>query len=265
MVDALLVQQRAEALARLGSRAVQRRRLAAECGDGPRGVDAAASGLDPLRLAPELDLRDELGDRCADVERRIESQGDDRDAAKLSGDLTKRQPRALKALTQMATTTTATPFQTLIEAHARSVAAFLRGMLPPDDVDDALQETMLAALRAYPGFDGRNPRAWLLTIARHKAIDEHRARSRRPETLVEPDAVAAARPEDDGRDPELWARVAALPPKQRAAVVLRFALDLRYREIGAALDCSEAAARRSVHEAVRTLRAAESTDEEATT
>lgn len=147
------------------------------------------------------------------------------------------------------------PFQALIEAHAGAVHAFLRGMLPPDVVDDAVQETMLAALRAYPRFDGSNPRAWLLTIARRKAIDEHRARTRRPEALAEPDQLAAAG-QPDGGDPELWGRVAALPPKQRAAVVLRFALDLRYREVGAAMGCSEAAARRSVHEAVRSLRAA---------
>jgi RNA polymerase sigma factor (sigma-70 family) len=161
----------------------------------------------------------------------------------------------------MATTVTSTPFQALIEAHARSVAVFLRGMLPPEDVDDALQETMLAALRAFGGFDGRNPRAWLLTIARRKAIDEHRARARRPGELADPDAIAASGADADGGDPELWSRVAALPPKQRAAIVLRFALDLRYREVGTALDCSEAAARRSVHEAVRTLRAAYPTEE----
>ncbi|HEX2387957.1 MAG TPA: RNA polymerase sigma factor [Solirubrobacterales bacterium] len=155
----------------------------------------------------------------------------------------------------MAKPDSAIPFQALIDAHARSVAAFLRGMLPPDDVDDVLQETMIAALRAYPSFDGTSPRAWLLTIARHKAIDEHRARARRPEALVEPDAVPAQGSHGHGDD-ELWARVAVLPPKQRAAVVLRFVLDLRYREVAAALDCSEAAARRSVHEAMRSLRAA---------
>jgi RNA polymerase sigma factor (sigma-70 family) len=146
------------------------------------------------------------------------------------------------------------PFQALIDAHAGAVAAFLRGMLPAADVDDALQETMVSALRAYASFDGRNPRAWLLTIARRKAIDEHRARSRRPASLAEPEAVPSPAAEGDGYDPVLWARVAGLPPKQRAAVVLRFALDLRYREVGEALDCSEAAARRNVHEAVRTLR-----------
>jgi DNA-directed RNA polymerase specialized sigma24 family protein len=38
-------------------------------------------------------------------------------------------------------------------------------------------------------------------------------------------------------------------------VVLRFAVDLRYREIGDALDCSEEAARRRVHDGLRSLRA----------
>ena len=46
----------------------------------------------------------------------------------------------------------------------------------------------------------------------------------------------------------LWAEVAGLPEKQRAALVLRYALDLRHREIGEVLGCSEAAARRNVHE-----------------
>jgi len=92
-----------------------------------------------------------------------------------------------------------------------------------------------------------------LTIARRKAVDEHRARARRPGPLTAPDDLAAAKPAED-RDPELWGRVAALPPKQRAAIVLRFAVDLRYRDVAAALGCSEEAARRSVHEGVRRLR-----------
>ncbi len=145
------------------------------------------------------------------------------------------------------------PFETVVQAHAPAVARFLRGMLGPHDAEDALQETFVAALRAYPRFDGANPRAWLLTIARRKAIDEHRASGRRPGELVEPDEVAGpAAP--GGVDEGLWRFVAALPPKQRAAVVLRFALDLRYREIGVALDCSEEAARRNVHEAMENLR-----------
>ena len=144
------------------------------------------------------------------------------------------------------------PFSALVEQHAAAVAAFLRGMLPTADVEDALQETFVAALRSYDTFDGASPRAWLLTIARRKAIDERRASTRRPDELAEPDDLAAPAAADG--NPAIWRAVAALPPKQRAAIVLRFAVDLRYREIGDALDCSEAAARRSVHEGIKSLR-----------
>lgn len=146
----------------------------------------------------------------------------------------------------------APPFQRLIDEHARAVASFLRGMLRAADAEDALQETYLAALRSYDRFDGRNPRAWLLTIARRKAIDLTRAERRRPLSDLDPDELAGRADGADRR--EVWIAVAALPPKQREAVLLRFAADLPYREIGAAMATSEAAARRNVHEAISKLR-----------
>lgn len=155
------------------------------------------------------------------------------------------------------------PFQVLVQEHARVVAAFLRGMLRNADAEDALQETYLAALRAYPRFDGANPRAWLLTIARNKALDAIRADARRPGVLPEPDAIPSGQPAvDDPAEGDVWESVAGLPPKQREAVVLRFAADLRYREIGQAMDCSEAAARRSVHEGITKLRESSETEKE---
>ena len=81
------------------------------------------------------------------------------------------------------------PFQALVEAHATDVARFLRGMVGAEAAEDALQDTFLAALRAYPGFDGSNPRAWLLTIARNKAIDERRRK--RPEPFADVDGIVA--------------------------------------------------------------------------
>jgi RNA polymerase sigma factor (sigma-70 family) len=53
---------------------------------------------------------------------------------------------------------------------------------------------------------------------------------------------------------ELWRMVSALPPKQRSAVVLRYAADMSYRGIGEMLDSSEEAARRNVHEGLQKLR-----------
>jgi RNA polymerase sigma factor (sigma-70 family) len=149
------------------------------------------------------------------------------------------------------------PFQSLIDAHGADVLGFLRAMAGPQDAEDVFQDTYLAALRAYPKADPRNLRAWIFTIARRKAIDHHRARRRRPEPVGEVERRAAAETRDARDAPmngEVWALVAALPAKQRAAVALRFVSDLRYREIGVALGVSEAAARRRVHDGLKSLR-----------
>lgn len=110
----------------------------------------------------------------------------------------------------------------------------------------------MAALRSYDRLDGSNPRAWIMTIAHNKAIDHFRARGRRAVPVAELPQVAA--PERAQPDPELWGAIGGLPEKQRTAVALRFAADLRYREIAAAMSSSEEAARRNVHEALRKLR-----------
>ena len=60
--------------------------------------------------------------------------------------------------------------------------------------------------------------------------------------------------EDPLPDDGIWELVGALPPKQRAAVTLRYASDLPHAEIAAALGCSPEAARRSLHEGLKRLR-----------
>ena len=153
-------------------------------------------------------------------------------------------------------TVSAPPFQQFLDAHGRPVLAFLRTMVGPDDAEDCFQETFIAAMRAYDRMDGEHPRAWVMTIARRKAIDHHRARARRPEPRDElPDVPAAS---SNGRlgdlDGAVWAAVADLAEGQRAAVALRYAADLGYREIGVALECSEEAARKRVSDGLRALR-----------
>lgn len=144
------------------------------------------------------------------------------------------------------------PFQTLLDEHATDVMAVLRGAVGRDGAEDCFQETFLAALRAYPGLDDdRNLRGWLVTIAHRKAIDHHRANGRRPVPVPEVEEVATAEPEPDEA---LWGLVGTLPPKQRAAVTLRYACDLPHAEIAAALGCSPEAARRSLHEGIKRLR-----------
>ena len=145
------------------------------------------------------------------------------------------------------------PFQTLLDQHASEVMGVLRGAVGRADAEDCFQETFLAALRAYPKLDnGENLRGWLLTIAHRKAIDHHRANGRRPLPVAEVPEAGVVDP--DPTDSEIWTAVGALPPKQRAAVALRYGSDLPHAEIAAALGCSPEAARRSLHEGIKRLR-----------
>ena len=93
-----------------------------------------------------------------------------------------------------------------------------------------------------------------MTIAHRKAIDHHRANGRRPLPVERGRRGRRRGARCPSPTPAVWARVGALPPKQRAAVTLRFACDLPHAEIAAALDCSPEAARRSLHEGIKRLR-----------
>jgi RNA polymerase sigma factor (sigma-70 family) len=145
------------------------------------------------------------------------------------------------------------PFQRLLDDHSDAVLRFLVASVGPVEADDCFQETVLAALRAYPRLRHTdNLRGWLLTIAHRKALDAHRARARRavPSEHVDPGTSDPASPADD----DLWDAVHALPPKQRGAVLLRFVGDLSHREIAKALDSSEDAARRALADGLAKLR-----------
>lgn len=146
------------------------------------------------------------------------------------------------------------PFQTLLDEHAADVHRFLVASVGPHDAADCFQETVISALRAYPGLrHGGNLRGWLFTIAHRKVIDHARRRQRRAVPVGDAPEVATADPEGLV-DPELWAAVRALPPKQRTAVVQRHLLDRPYAEVAEIIGCSEDAARQSVRAGLQRLR-----------
>ena len=148
------------------------------------------------------------------------------------------------------------PFQTLLDAHGAAVHRFLVAAVGPADADDCFQEACIAALRAYPELENaRNLRAWLLKVAQNKAVDAHRARARRPVPVEHvPERPVNSVSEVPLNGQPLWGRVRELPEKQRMAVFLRSVADLSYADVARALDCSQDAARRNVHEGLKRLR-----------
>jgi RNA polymerase sigma factor (sigma-70 family) len=142
------------------------------------------------------------------------------------------------------------PFERFYESHSGEVLAFLRRRVGRDRADDLFQETFLRALRAYGRLEhGEHLRAWVLTIATNAVVDAARRERPAAELTAEP-AGEDARPAVE----ELGPLTGDLPPKERAAVVLRYGYDLDYDTIGAALGSNERAARQAASAGVRRLR-----------
>src|SRR5690348_4228509 len=150
------------------------------------------------------------------------------------------------------------PFERFYECHKGEVLAFLRRRAGRDRADDLFQETFLRALRAYGRLEhGRHLRAWVFTIATNVAMDELRSKASNNLSLAEDADGEPALPAPELRPPayrELEHLTGELPPKERAAVVLRYGYDLPYAQIGDALGSSEEAARAAASSGVRRLR-----------
>lgn len=145
------------------------------------------------------------------------------------------------------------PFQRFLDVHREDVYRYLLFAVGPQEADDVFQETFLAALRAYPKLtDAGNLKGWVLTIAHRKALDAHRSRSRRAVPVAAVPDGAGREPPD--KDDAVWEAVRRLPDKQRAAVLLRFAADLPYREVALAAGGTEETARRNVADGIKNLR-----------
>jgi RNA polymerase sigma-70 factor, ECF subfamily len=173
----------------------------------------------------------------------------------------------------------------LTEPHRRELQVHCYRILGSvQDAEDMVQETMVAAWRGLEAFEGRaSMRSWLYRIATNRCLNALRARNRRPQevpSMVEP-------PEPTRRPEPLWlepypdvllehlpdrsagpaARYEAresielafivalqrLPPRQRAALVLRDVLGFRTAEIADMLDTSDAAVKGALQRARASL------------
>ena len=108
------------------------------------------------------------------------------------------------------------------------------------EAEDLVQETLLKVAKRWPRIRRtKHPVAYARRILVNLALDGSVKRSRRRDELsaASPgEAAAPALPLD--RHDELHAALVALPPRQRAVLVLRYYLDLPEAEVAAALKCS---------------------------
>lgn len=132
------------------------------------------------------------------------------------------------------------------------------------EAQDLVQETMLRAFRAIERFDGRYPRAWLLTIMRNANIN--RARKKKPDLLDDPDATFERSTDfADTNDPEsvvvepifdsaVENAFSALPDKFRQVVELVDLNGLAYQEAADMLDVPVGTVMSRLHRARKRIR-----------
>jgi RNA polymerase sigma-70 factor (ECF subfamily) len=165
----------------------------------------------------------------------------------------------------------AASFALLLERHRAPVIHFLYRMVQNQAVAEELaQEVFLRVYRARATYE---PTAkfttWLFRIAMHLALNS--MRDGRPEKLQESldgESEDSAGRQVPDRNPtieqellyrvkldEVRRAIAALPDKQRAAVLMHKYEEMEYTQIARVLNCSESAVKSLLFRAYETLRA----------
>ncbi|MCA0243597.1 MAG: sigma-70 family RNA polymerase sigma factor [Proteobacteria bacterium] len=143
---------------------------------------------------------------------------------------------------------------------AARLRAFLRRRLQrlPDDVEDLVQETLLALHTQRGTYDAALPvSAWVLAIARHKLVDLWRRRGRQ-EALHEPlddvdESLLAADVREGSAHRDLDQLLQTLPQAQRAAIVLTKIEGLSVAEAAHRTGATESAIKVQVHRGLKRL------------
>lgn len=154
----------------------------------------------------------------------------------------------------------------ILHAHGAAIlTAAQRILLDEALAEDACQETLLQIRDRAAQFKGAGPnedaaaRNWIMRIACNTALHllRQRRRARRREELqVRECAVSVELEKNDKEDLAKLVRheLAAMPEKQRRALVLHFYGGLNYAQLAEELRCGVGAARVRVHRALKQLR-----------
>lgn len=147
----------------------------------------------------------------------------------------------------------------LLRRHQSMVWAVCRRLCGDDEsANDATQNALIRIVRGLPSFEGRSkPSTWIYRIAANAAMDELRARARRPrptDLVGDPD-IETVPPGDDavGDRMILDPALRELPEEFRLVVVLRDLVDLEYTEIADLLDIPVGTVRSRLSRARRQL------------
>lgn len=154
-------------------------------------------------------------------------------------------------------------FASIVDRYQRPVYNLCYRMLGhTEDAEDAAQETFLRAYKAIKRYDkNRSFSSWLLAIAAHYCIDQHRRRKLSTVSVEElpvpdlPDKQPGLEMRVSKKEEMLHIRglLEALDPTDRAAVILYYWYDYSYEEICETLSLSNSAIKSRLHRARKAM------------
>ena len=151
-------------------------------------------------------------------------------------------------------------FEAIVERYRRPLLRVARRVLPESRAEDALQQALLAAWTALSrGDDVRALRPWLHRIVHHTALNALRVNGYDYDDLREALRVADAGDDELERRAvvrQTLASVAALPERQREALLRTAVAGHSQEEVARDLGLTDNALRQLVHRARANLRAA---------
>ena len=125
--------------------------------------------------------------------------------------------------------------------------------------EDVCQEVFLRVYQALPGFDNRCQfTTWLFQVAKHRVVDELRARERRGRPTIElssaPQLHLSVAPAEPIESMEaVWEAIAGLSFDLKMALLLRDVVGLSYAEIAEALETTLATVKWRIYKARETV------------
>jgi RNA polymerase sigma-70 factor (ECF subfamily) len=154
-----------------------------------------------------------------------------------------------------------TAFTVLFRFAQPALLRYLR-VISGNRSEDIAGETWVQVVRGLGSFEADEPaafRAWVLSIGRHRWLDDQRARGRRPEVLTQEVPEQAAKSDVEAAVDDMMSTesalslIARLPHDQAEVVTLRYIADLDVAATAAMLGKEPGAVRVLAHRGLRRL------------
>ncbi|WP_036502101.1 sigma-70 family RNA polymerase sigma factor [Novosphingobium sp. AP12] len=147
-------------------------------------------------------------------------------------------------------------YRRLLAEMSEWLTRYFQRRLPPGDVDDAVQETLLAVHRRRHTYDPQYPLTpWLAAIAKNKWVDQLRSLARRPVEALSDEVAVGDHEASVVSSSVLAGLLEGLRPAQAQAILLVKVQGYSVEDASAQTGLSPSAVKMNIHRGLQRLTA----------